>query len=215
MRRSTSTMTSGCICMSWRVRLRRGASMVTRVEVAGPGAFALLASMPSASALLLGRRDDVLARNPLGHALVAGHLVFTDSDDPATHPNQLRLLFLDAHTRELHRDWADESASAVASPRFVAGQYSDDRALAGLVGELSMNNREFARRWAERDVRLCSGGTKRPRHPEVSDASLIDQPRSALSLFRGHVAGKMIRAWGTDDRPGVSYRRYRHLKMRS
>ncbi len=131
---------------------------VTRAEVAVPGALALLASMPSVGALLLGRRNDVLAWNPLGHALVAGHLAFTDPDDPATRPNQMRLLFLDSHTRELHRDWAEEAASAVASLRFVAGQYPDDRALAELVGELSMNSREFARLWAKHDVRLSRAG---------------------------------------------------------
>ena len=137
--------------------------------VEGP---ALLASMPSVPALLLGRRNDVLAWNPLGHALVAGHLAFTDPDDPATRPNQMRLLFLDRHTRELHRDWADEAASAVASLRYVAGQYPDDRALAELVGELSMNSREFARLWAKHDVRLCSSGTKRLHHPQVGDLDL-------------------------------------------
>lgn len=145
---------------------------VTRAEVAVPGALALLASIPSVPALLLGRRNDVLARNPLGHALVAGHLAFTDPDDPATRPNQMRLLFLDPHTRELHRDWADEAASAVASLRFVAGQYPDDRALAELMGELSMNSREFARLWAKHDVRLCSSGTKRLHHPQVGDLDL-------------------------------------------
>lgn len=44
------------------------------------------------------------------------------------------LVFLDRHTRELHRDWADEAAEAVASLRYVARQYPDDRALAELVG---------------------------------------------------------------------------------
>lgn len=138
----------------------------------GVEGLVLLASMPSVPALLLGRRDDVLAWNPLGHKLVAGHLAFTDPDDPATRPNQMRLLFLDPHTRELHRAWADEAASAVASPRYVAGKYPDDRALAELVGELSLNSREFARLWAKHDVRLCSSGTKRLHHPQVGDLDL-------------------------------------------
>ncbi|MGX4396504.1 MmyB family transcriptional regulator, partial [Clostridioides difficile] len=68
---------------------------VSRADVAVPRALALLASMPSVPALLLGRRNDVLAWNRLGYALVAGHLAFTDPDDPATRPNQMRLLFLD------------------------------------------------------------------------------------------------------------------------
>lgn len=50
-----------------------------------------------------------------------GYLAFADPDDPATRPNQMRPLFLDRHTRELHRDWVDEAESAVASLRYVAG----------------------------------------------------------------------------------------------
>lgn len=65
-----------------------------------PGALALIGSMPSVSALLLGRWNDVLAWNRLAHALMAGHLAFADPDDLATRPNQMRLLFLDRHTHE-------------------------------------------------------------------------------------------------------------------
>ena len=162
----------------------------------------LLASMPSVPALLLGRRNDVLAWNPLGHALVAGHLAFTDPDDPATRPNQMRLLFLDRHTRELHRDWADEAASAVASLRYVAGRYPDDRALAELVGELSMNSREFARLWARPDVRLRLSGTKRLHHPQVGDLDLhyevLHLPDNAQRLLTHTAAGGGVRSAGID-----------------
>ncbi|WP_431997052.1 helix-turn-helix domain-containing protein [Streptomyces fungicidicus] len=143
-----------------------------RTETPNAGALALLAAMPTVPALLLGRRNDVLAWNPLGHALLAGHLPFGAPDEPASRPNQLRLLFLDAHTRELFRDWADEAALAVASLRYVAGQYPDDRLLAELIGDLSLHSADFARLWAKHDVRLCSSGTKRLRHPQIGDLDL-------------------------------------------
>lgn len=76
---------------------------------------ALLASMPLVPALLLGRRNDVLAWNRLGHALMAAHLAFADPGDPATRPDQMRLQYLGRQTRELHRDGADKAALAVAS----------------------------------------------------------------------------------------------------
>jgi transcriptional regulator with XRE-family HTH domain len=143
-----------------------------RTETANASARALLASMPTVPALLLGRRNDILAWNPLGHALLAGHLSFEAPDAPATRPNQMRLLFLDPHTRELHRDWPDEAALAVASLRYVAAQYPDDRVLAELIGDLSMNSPDFARLWAKHDVQLCSSGTKRLHHPQVGDLDL-------------------------------------------
>ena len=143
-----------------------------RPETPHAGAVTLLASMPTVPAVLLGRRNDILAWNSLGHALLAGHLPFAAPEEPSTRPNQIRLLFLDTHTRELHRDWADEAALAVASLRYVAAQYPDDRLLAELVGDLSMHSPQFARLWARHDVRLCSSGTKRVHHPQVGDLDL-------------------------------------------
>jgi transcriptional regulator with XRE-family HTH domain len=141
-------------------------------EVAKPGAERLLHSMGDVPAVLLGRFNDILAWNHSGHLLLAGHL---DCDAPSRvddRPNQLKLLFLDEHVRDLYVDWEDEVALAVASLRYVAAQFADDRRLAELVGELSMNSPEFARLWAGHDVRLCTNGAKRFRHPEVGDMTL-------------------------------------------
>lgn len=143
-----------------------------RAESPNSGAIALLASMPTVPALLLGRRNDILAWNPLGHALLADHLPLDAPERPATRPNLLRLLFLDAHTRELHRDWSTEAALAVASMRYVAAQYPDDRLLAELIGDLSINSPDFSRLWAKHDVRLCSSGTKQLHHPQIGDLDL-------------------------------------------
>ncbi|MFI1096617.1 helix-turn-helix transcriptional regulator [Streptomyces sp. NPDC020917] len=143
-----------------------------RTESPTTGAVRLLASMPDVPAMLLGRRNDVLAWNPLGHLLLAGHLDPAAPERPGTRPNHLRLLFLDPHTRELYRNWADEAALAVSSLRYTAADYPDDRLLAELIGDLSINSPEFARLWARHDVRLCSSGTKQLHHPEVGDLDL-------------------------------------------
>jgi transcriptional regulator with XRE-family HTH domain len=143
-----------------------------RPERPAPGALQLMDAVVGASVVLLGRRNDVLAWNPIGHALFAGHLPFDAPQDPAVRPNLTRMLFLDPHTRELYRDWTDEAALLVASLRFVAGQYPEDRALAELVGELSVKSTEFAALWAKHTVQLCSRGTKHLHHPEVGDLDL-------------------------------------------
>jgi transcriptional regulator with XRE-family HTH domain len=143
-----------------------------RPEVPSRGALRLVESMPDVPGLLLGRRNDILAWNSLGHALLAGHLDPAAPQRPESRPNLLRLLFLDPHTRDLHRNWGDEAAVAVASLRYTAAQYPDDRLLAELIGDLSINSPDFARLWAKHDVRLCSSGTKLLRHPEVGDLDL-------------------------------------------
>lgn len=144
----------------------------SRPEAPSPGAVRLLESMPQVPALLLGRRTDVLAWNRLGHALLAGHLDPSAPRAPHSRPNQLRLLFVDPHTRELYRDWTAEAALAVSSLRYTAAQHRDDPLLAELIGDLSLNSPEFATLWASHDVRLCSSGTKRLHHPQVGDLEL-------------------------------------------
>lgn len=141
-------------------------------EVAKPGAERLLHSMGDVPAVLLGRFDDILAWNRAGHLLLAGHLGCDAPANAEERPNQLKLLFLDEHVRDLYVDWEDEAALAVASLRYIAAQFADDRRLATLVGELSMNSPEFARLWAGHGVRLCTSGSKRFRHPEVGEMEL-------------------------------------------
>ncbi|MHA7984329.1 helix-turn-helix transcriptional regulator [Rathayibacter sp. CAU 1779] len=143
-----------------------------RPEQATAGGAQLLGAMTGIPALILGQRNDVLAWNTLGHALFAGHLPFEAPQDPATRPNLSRMLFLDAHSRELYRDWDDEASLVVASLRFVAAQHPDSRALAELVGELSVKSGEFAALWARHTVKLCTHGTKHLHHPEVGDLEL-------------------------------------------
>ncbi|MBO1902461.1 helix-turn-helix domain-containing protein [Leucobacter weissii] len=144
----------------------------TAPEVAKPGAERLLHSMGDVPAVLLGRFNDILAWNRAGHLLLAGHLDCDAPNDAEDRPNQLKLLFLDEHVRDLYVDWQDETALAVASLRYIAAQFADDRRLAALVGELSMNSPEFAKLWAGHDVRLCTSGSKRFRHPEVGEMEL-------------------------------------------
>lgn len=144
----------------------------TAPELAKPGAEQLLHSMGDVPAVLLGRFNDILAWNRAGHLLLAGHLERDAPSRPEDRPNQLKLLFLDEHTRDLYADWAEEAALAVASLRYIAAQFAEDRRLAELVGELSVNSPEFAKLWAGHDVRLCTSGSKRFRHPEVGEMAL-------------------------------------------
>ena len=142
-------------------------------EHARPGAVQLLEAIRDVPAVLLGRFNDILAWNRAGHTLLAGHLDPEAPDGPPGHrPNQLRLLFLDPHTRGLYRDWDEEAALAVASLRYVAARFADDPHLASLIGELSMKSPELARLWAGHDARLCTSGTKRFQHPEVGELRL-------------------------------------------
>jgi transcriptional regulator with XRE-family HTH domain len=141
----------------------------SRPDVIRPGVHRLIESMPDTPAVVLGRRSEVLGWNALGHRLVAGHLPFDSPERPAERPNTTRLLFLDAHTRELYRRWDEEAQRAVSSLRVLAGQSPEDDELTRLVGELTVQSAEFARLWARHPVAVCVSGTKQLRHPEVGE----------------------------------------------
>jgi transcriptional regulator with XRE-family HTH domain len=145
---------------------------LTKPDKARPGTIRLVKSMFTTPAVVLNRRSEVLAWNPLGHRLVAGHLDLAAPDSPSTRPNMTRMLFLDPHTRELYSHWQKEATRAVASLRLLAGMTSDDRELAALVGELTMKSPEFAMLWAKHPVENCLSGLKYMHHPEVGSLEL-------------------------------------------
>ncbi len=145
---------------------------LTKPDKARPGTLRLIRSTFTTPAVVLGRRSEVLAWNPLGHRLVAGHLDLASPETPSTRPNMTRMLFLDPHTRELYSRWQEEATRAVASLRRLAGMTSDDLELAALVGELTMKSSDFATLWAKHPVENCMSGLKYMHHPEVGELEL-------------------------------------------
>ncbi|MGX9891100.1 helix-turn-helix transcriptional regulator [Streptomyces sp. NPDC002276] len=123
-------------------------------------------------AIVLGRRSDVLAWNRTGHALFAGHLESRIPEQPDLRPNMARLVFLDAHTRDLFVDWSKKARNVVGKLRLAAGQHPDDPRLASLIGELTMKSPEFAQMWAEHGVRKWALAAYRMHHPVVGRMEL-------------------------------------------
>ncbi|MFD8788324.1 helix-turn-helix domain-containing protein [Kitasatospora sp. NPDC059599] len=135
----------------------------------------LLRAVDGVPALVLGRRTDVLAWNTLGHALLAGHVDPHGPDDPARRPNLTRMLFLDAHTRELYADWRPKARAVVGSLRTAVGRYPEDPLLAGLIGELTMRSPEFVALWGDHRVAPCARGSHRLHHPAVGALTVTQQ----------------------------------------
>ncbi|WP_413760278.1 helix-turn-helix domain-containing protein [Streptomyces sp. MMBL 11-3] len=147
----------------------------TPAERVTPATRALLAAVADTPALVVGRRSDVLAWNPPGHALFAGHLDPDGPDDPRRRPNMARLVFLDAHTRELYADWPAKARAVVGNLRLTAGRYPDDPQLTALVGELTVRSREFAALWADHRVLACDVADYGMHHPLVGALTVTQQ----------------------------------------
>jgi transcriptional regulator with XRE-family HTH domain len=140
-------------------------------RISGPSAQ-LLASLVDVPALVLGARSDVLGWNRLGHALYAGHLDPGSPARPADRPNMSRMVFLDAHTRELYADWPAKAKAVVGTLRVASAQHPDDPALASLIGELTVKSAEFGVLWADQRVKAAGTATYEMRHPLVGSMTV-------------------------------------------
>jgi transcriptional regulator with XRE-family HTH domain len=136
-------------------------------ERVSPTLTQLLAQLDDFPAIVLGRRMDVLAWNPLAAALLGD-----PSRLPPEHRNIARIMLLDPASRELYVDWERHARETVGYLRHSAGQYPDDPRIAALVGELLVKSEPFGRWWADHLVREKAAGTKRFRHPVVGELTL-------------------------------------------
>jgi transcriptional regulator with XRE-family HTH domain len=154
---------------------RAKAAPRSRTERVRPGIRTMLAAIGDAPAVIIGYRNDVLAWNRMGHALIFSHLPFDGPDQPATRPNWIRLIFCDPHMREFYVDWKAKAQDAVAYLRLATGQHPNDPRLAALIGDLSLNSPEFARLWAGHAVRQCRSSVRGFRHPLVGGLALNEE----------------------------------------
>jgi transcriptional regulator with XRE-family HTH domain len=127
----------------------------------------VLDDLTATPAIVVGRRLDVIAWNPLATALITDFGAV-----PEKHRNYLRILFTDPAMRTLYADWKSVARTAVAQLRMEAAKYPDDPRLTALVGELSVRDADFRQWWAAHHVATLSVGTKVLNHPVAGELSL-------------------------------------------
>ncbi|WP_243793944.1 helix-turn-helix domain-containing protein [Saccharopolyspora gloriosae] len=144
------------------VRPRRRAG-----QEAQPQLRRLLADLTGTPAVVLGRRTDVLAWNPMAAAL------FIDfARIPLRERNFVRLVFTDPAFRALYPDWEYTAQACAAQLRMEAALDPDDPELAELVGELSALDPDFRRWWGAHEVAVRGTGAKSLHHPIIGDVTL-------------------------------------------
>ncbi|MEU1215286.1 helix-turn-helix transcriptional regulator [Streptomyces sp. NPDC005791] len=173
-----------------RTRRTPAAGTGSGPETVSPNARTLLSLVAARPAVILGRRNDVLAWNASGHALIAPHLPVDAPDRPDHRPSLPRLLFLDPQARALYRDWGQEAADYVAYLRLISGKYPEDEALTRMIGELCVRDDAFAALWASGRVGECVAGTKRMLHPRVGEITVdfqlwaqADRPDQRIEIY--------------------------------
>jgi transcriptional regulator with XRE-family HTH domain len=133
----------------------------------------LLDGMPDIPAMILNRRQDVLAWNTAATALLTDFGAL-----PPGKRNLIRLTFLDEAYRALYADWPRAARECVAVLRMEAGRTPEDPVLTALVGELSMRDPDFRTWWGSYQVRGPRQLIKTYQHPMVGALTLDVQQLS-------------------------------------
>ncbi len=134
-----------------------------------PSVQRLLDSMTNTAAFARNGRLDILAANQLGYALYSPLFDSPVSGNPRRPANLARFIFLDERSAQFYRDWDGIARQAVGSLHAEAGRAPHDRALAGLIGELSVRSQKFRELWAAHDVEYYRSGVQPFGHPLAGD----------------------------------------------
>ncbi|MBK3625430.1 helix-turn-helix domain-containing protein [Streptomyces sp. MBT49] len=127
----------------------------------------LLDDLAASPGVVIGRRLDILAWNPLAAALFADF-----AELPESRRNCARILFTDPSMRTLYADWRAVARDCVARLRSAGAKHPADPRLTGLVGELSLEDADFGQLWGRRHVPFRGAGADRFRHPLVGEIVL-------------------------------------------
>ncbi|MGB8406202.1 MAG: helix-turn-helix domain-containing protein [Mycobacterium sp.] len=132
-----------------------------------PAVRRLLEQLVTTPAIVLGHRLDILDWNAAAAALYVDFAKI-----PPPQRNYVHLLFTNQQFRGLHRNWERDARVAVSALRMEGAHDPDDPDLARLVGELSVQDKDFRTWWAGHLVTSSAFGTKNYRHPLVGDLTL-------------------------------------------
>ncbi|MEX5635188.1 helix-turn-helix transcriptional regulator [Parafrankia sp. FMc2] len=135
-----------------------------------PAIRRVLDSMTGVPAILANHSFDILAANPLGHALYSP--MFTAATRPV---NSLRFLFLDPRARAFYPEWQQVARQSVGALRIAATRDPHDPRLMNLVSDLSLSSEPFRTWWDSHEVFVHRHGTKRFRHPAIGELELAHE----------------------------------------
>jgi transcriptional regulator with XRE-family HTH domain len=170
------------------VRAERPASQVR------PSLARMISSFGSGPAVLLDRQTKVLAWNRLAMILFTGYIDLTGDDGEPEPPCLARLLFCAPGARQLYSEWTEEATDLVGYLRLMAGRFPADPELTSLIGELSVESREFHALWSEHRVWDKSYGIRHLNHPKVGALALSyetfrlpEAPDQVIVLYQAEV----------------------------
>ncbi|MBF8184566.1 helix-turn-helix domain-containing protein [Nonomuraea sp. K274] len=153
---------------------------------AAPPLARLVADLSPLPAMLMNHRYDILAWN----SEIARLLLDFDTLPPSQH-NAMWLCLMYPEMRDFYVDRERVVREGIAHLRAAWAAYPEDQALTDLIAEFTTHDEEFARLWAERDVKVNGRGRKVMRHPDVGviavhfeTLSPLQDPDQQLVIYR-------------------------------
>ncbi|RSN68813.1 helix-turn-helix transcriptional regulator [Actinomadura sp. WAC 06369] len=137
------------------------------VTAAAPSLARLVADLAPLPAMLLNHRYDILAWNT-----EMTRLLLDFGDLPPEQRNSMWLCLMHPRLRGYYLDRERMVREGIAHLRAAWAAHPDDPALTGLIAEFTAGHEDFARLWAEQDVKVAARGTKMLRHPEAGVLSV-------------------------------------------
>ncbi|BBY17720.1 transcriptional regulator [Mycolicibacterium litorale] len=123
-----------------------------------------LSPMP---AMLMNHRFDILAWND-----EMARLLVDFGTLPPAQRNSIWLCLMHPEIREFYVDRERVLREGVAHLRSAWAAHPKDQVLTDLITELTGSHKEFARMWAQQDVKINGRGQKVMRHPDVGEIAV-------------------------------------------
>ncbi|MFJ2262776.1 helix-turn-helix domain-containing protein [Streptomyces sp. NPDC087844] len=148
-------------------RRRRPGDADGPATTAAPTLARLVTDLSPLPAMVLNHRYDILDwnREMAGLLLDFGTL-------PPSQRNTMWLCLMHPEIREFSTDRERVVREGVAHLRAAWATHPEDRALTDLIVEFRTRDEQFARVWAERDVKVKGRGRKVVRHPEAGEIAV-------------------------------------------
>ncbi|GAA4519785.1 helix-turn-helix transcriptional regulator [Actinoallomurus oryzae] len=153
---------------------------------AAPALARLVADLSPLPAMLMNHRFDILAWN---HEMT--RLLLDFDTLPPSRRNAMWLCLIHPEIRDFYVDRERVLREGIAHLRTAWAAHPEDRALTDLIAEFITRDEEFARLWAERDIKVNGRGHKVMRHPDVGEIAVqfevlapLQDPDQRMVIFR-------------------------------
>ncbi|MFC5187228.1 helix-turn-helix transcriptional regulator [Actinomadura harenae] len=155
-------------------------------DTAEPPLARLVTDLSPLPAMLMNHRYDILAWNG-----EMAKLLLDFGTLPPRRRNAMWLCLMHPRTRELYLDRERVAREGIAHLRTAWAAHPQDQALSDLITECLTHDEEFARLWAEREVKVNGRGRKMMRHPDAGVIAVhfetltpLQDPDRLLVIYR-------------------------------